>query len=111
MNHRTTDLEISPQTEGASGMHHLVKLVADYTMGLNNKAFKNWEFAPVINGLIALGEPRQLEAVAGARRRVPGALVALTLVRAAAMRHRLLDRAAHARVAGRVLGRSAGRNT
>lgn len=62
MNHRTTDLEISPQTEGASGMHHLVKLVADYTMGLNNKAFKNWEFAPVINGLIALGEPRQLEA-------------------------------------------------
>ncbi|HZZ95157.1 MAG TPA: glycoside hydrolase family 88 protein [Usitatibacter sp.] len=36
--------------------------VAAFTIGLDNKGYKNWEFAPVINGLIALGEDEHLRA-------------------------------------------------
>jgi unsaturated rhamnogalacturonyl hydrolase len=63
MNDRSAPLHAaSVLADRPAGVETVTTRVADYTMRLNNKAFKNWEFAPVINGLIALGGPRQLEA-------------------------------------------------
>ena len=40
----------------------LTDRVTSYTIGLNNKEYKNWEFATVINGLLALGGEREVAA-------------------------------------------------
>jgi unsaturated rhamnogalacturonyl hydrolase len=62
MNDRNVELMALAEPDTANEWKRKVDRVAEYTIALNNKAFKNWEFATVINGLIALGEPRYVAA-------------------------------------------------
>lgn len=44
MNDRNVALAVLAESDTAD-WKRITARVADYTMGLNNKAFKNWEFA------------------------------------------------------------------